>query len=562
MKSRMQWILSGSVLLIALIGAALFVGLSYRSVLRELKHQIVQDNKTIANTIIKSFARYMLSELPRPRQTHLIQNICNEVIIPNKGFVCAVDGEGRVIAMPGLELKSNLNVNEGYFTRLNSLEKYRYQDFADNNIFEGLFYKGDAVTIVAMSLVDNTDIRLFVHQHFPALKNKVKSFVYPHVIIGVMVSVILGFVTYMFAGFIIRRYERDLEMANIDLDQIDKHLSKANNERRLYFEGLCKSTQGIIITDTAGKVVFVNPAIEKVYGFSQEEMIGENVSLINPDRSVYGDLGISEKGYEVFFKELWDSIANPEIAFWEGELPNRSKEGSLVWVHLIINGVFDIKGNIINYIWFPLDVTDRTKDEVNIRMDVYRAIADIAEMRDDESEKHVIRVGMYSRRIAEHLDMPKKYCEDIELFSTLHDIGKVGIPDTILLDKKKLTKKKYEIMKNHTLLGYELLRGKPMMEMAAGIVYMHHEKFDGTGYPQGLAGEEIPLHAKIVALADAYDALRCRRPYKRAWTHEEAVKEIEACSGAHFDPVIVNAFSEIKHIFAEIADEYKDEYSL
>ena len=90
---------------------------------------------------------------------------------------------------------------------------------------------------------------------------------------------------------------------------------------------------------------------------------------------------------------------------------------------------------------------------------------------------------------------------------------------------------------------------------------MHHEKFDGTGYPQGLAGEEIPLHAKIVALADAYDALRCRRPYKRAWTHEEAVKEIGACSGAHFDPVIVNAFSEIKHIFAEIAEEYKDEFS-
>src|SRR4030065_1615769 len=206
MKSRMQMCLSGSVLLIALIGAALFAGVSYRSVLRELKHQIVQDNKAIANTIIKSFARYMLSELPRPRQTHLIQNICNEVIIPNKGFVCAVDGEGRVIAMPGLELKSNLNVNEGYFTRLNSLEKYRYQDFADNNIFEGVFYKGDAVTIVAMSLVDNTDIRLFVHQNFPALKNKVKSFVYPQVIIGVMVSVILGVVTYMFAGFIIRKY--------------------------------------------------------------------------------------------------------------------------------------------------------------------------------------------------------------------------------------------------------------------------------------------------------------------------------------------------------------------
>ncbi|MCF6148332.1 MAG: HD domain-containing protein [Candidatus Kuenenia sp.] len=562
MKSRMQWTLSVIVLFVTFAGSAVLVSVSYKSVLRELKYQIAHDNKTIVNTITKCLARYMLSELPRPRQIHLIQNICNEVIIPNKGFARAVDGDGKIIAMPGLELESTININDGYFSKLNSFQKHRYQDFSDKDAFEGMFYKGDTVDIITMSLIEDTDIRLFVHQDFYELKSRAKRCVYPLVIIGVVALFPIGFVSYILAGSIIKKYENRLEMVNVDLDQINKHLSKANSERRLYFEGIYNSKHGIAITDTDGKIVFANPAFEELYGFSLNEIKGKNALFFNPDRSVYSDLGISEEEYDVFFKGLWDSISNPETACWEGELPNKTKEGSLIWVRLIINAVFDTKGNIVNYIWFPLDVTERRKDETNICMEVYRTIADIAEARDNESEKHVIRVGMYSRRIAEHTGMSKKYCEDIEIFSALHDIGKVGIPDMILLDKKKLTKKKYETMKTHTLLGYEMLKEKPMMEMAAGITYMHHEKFDGTGYPQGLAGENIPLYARIVALADAYDALRCNRPYKQAWTHEDAVKEIAACSGTHFDPDIVNAFLEIEHIFAEIAEEYKDEYHL
>jgi len=562
MKSRIQWKISVIVLLIALMGSAVFVNASYKSVLRELKHQIAHDNKTMANTVIKCFAKYMLSGMPGPRQIHLLQNICNEMIIPNRGYACAVDREGKVVAMPGLELGSNININDGVFSKLNSFENYRYQDFAENNTFEGIFYKGDTATIVAMSLIENTDFRLFVHQNFYELKNKTKKFVYPLALISGIAPFILGFVTYIFTGFIIRKYDRSLQTVNTELDQINKHLSKANAERRLYFEGLYNSTRGITITDNEGKIVFVNPAFEKMYGFSPDEMKGKNVSIIIPDRSACSGLGISEGEYDTFLKGLWGSISNPELTCWEGELPTKTKEGYLVWVHLIVNSVFDSKGTIVNTIWFPLDITDRRKDELKIHMEVYRAVADIAEARDKESERHIIRVGMYSRRIAEHLGMPKKYCEDIEMFSALHDIGKIGIADTILLDKKKLTKKKYETMKTHTLLGYEMLKEKPMMEMAAGIVYMHHEKFDGTGYPQGLKGEEIPLYARIIALADTYDALRCNRPYKQAWTHEDAVKEIEACSGAQFDPVIVNAFLGIEPIFSEIAEEYKDDQGM
>ncbi len=160
--------------------------------------------------------------------------------------------------------------------------------------------------------------------------------------------------------------------------------------------------------------------------------------------------------------------------------------------------------------------------------------------------------------IAEKLGMSRKFCQDIEMFAPLHDIGKVGINDSILLAPRKLTEEEFQIMKTHTELGHAILKGKPTMEMAADIAHHHHEYYDGSGYPMNLKGNNIPLSARIVAIADVYDALRSKRPYKEPWSHLKAVQQIKNESNSHFDPELVKIFLENEEEIEKIADKLKD----
>ncbi len=188
------------------------------------------------------------------------------------------------------------------------------------------------------------------------------------------------------------------------------------------------------------------------------------------------------------------------------------------------------------------------------------AMAKLAETRDLDTGEHLERMRTFSKRIAEALAKTAKYKNVItdrfikSLYDTspLHDIGKVGIPDAILLKAGRLTESEFELMKTHTTLGVETLKAVAHMgqdsffDMAIEITGAHHEKWDGSGYPNGLSGETIPLSARIVALADVYDALRSERIYKRAYSHEEAIRYIVSESGKHFDPDVVDAFLSIE----------------
>jgi len=162
----------------------------------------------------------------------------------------------------------------------------------------------------------------------------------------------------------------------------------------------------------------------------------------------------------------------------------------------------------------------------------------------------------------------KKYIDSIHKSSLLHDIGKVGIPDSILLKSGKLTSEEFEIMKQHSKIGGDAiseaenrLRNKRVSFLAMGkvIAYYHHEKLDGTGYPYGLGGDKIPLSARIMALADVYDALISKRVYKEAWSHEATIEVIIKDSGRHFDPDVVDAFLKLKDEFLKISKRYKSE---
>jgi putative two-component system response regulator len=193
------------------------------------------------------------------------------------------------------------------------------------------------------------------------------------------------------------------------------------------------------------------------------------------------------------------------------------------------------------------EVSLRAEDLHNARLEALQRLALAAEYRDDESGGHSLRIGRTSEALARELPMPEEELELIRLAAPLHDVGKIGIPDRILLKQGTLSDREFEVMKTHVAIGALILSGSrsPIMQMAEQIVLTHHEWWDGSGYPNGLKGEEIPLVGRIVAVADALDSLTQERPYKHALSAEDALEEIKKRSGSQFDPAVVDALEQL-----------------
>ena len=189
-------------------------------------------------------------------------------------------------------------------------------------------------------------------------------------------------------------------------------------------------------------------------------------------------------------------------------------------------------------------------------------LSEVSEVYDDETGKHIKRVGEYSALVAKELGMDKDYVEKIRMFSQLHDIGKLRVPREILTKPDKLTPEEVEVMKKHTIYGAEFLGEQPWLKMARNVALYHHENWDGTGYPFGLKEEEIPLEARIVKIADIYDALRSKRRYKPSFTHKETMRIILEGDGrtmpSHFDPQILEVFKRVHLKFNEIFELNRD----
>ena len=194
-------------------------------------------------------------------------------------------------------------------------------------------------------------------------------------------------------------------------------------------------------------------------------------------------------------------------------------------------------------------VRERTRDLEEARFEVLDRLALAAEYRDDDTQEHARRIGRTSGLIADRLGLTPELRELLERAAPLHDIGKIGIPDSILLKPARLTTEEFEVIKRHAQIGAELLADSrsPLLQLAQEIALTHHERWDGTGYPSGLARDLIPLAGRIVSVADVYDALTHTRPYKQAWPIEQAVQEISDGSARQFDPAAVEAFQTLDH---------------
>ncbi len=203
---------------------------------------------------------------------------------------------------------------------------------------------------------------------------------------------------------------------------------------------------------------------------------------------------------------------------------------------------------------------DETEDAFQLSI---RLLARAAEIHDEETGNHIVRVNEYSYFLARELKMPAAWCDEIRYSAQLHDVGKMSVDSAVLKKRGPLDAAEREEMDRHTVYGHRILAESPRLLMGAEIALCHHEKWDGTGYPNRLAGEEIPLSARIVQVADVYDALRSARPYKPAFSHERAVEimtrgDERIDPRAHFDPKIVELFARRHAAMAEIWDSLQD----
>ncbi|MGB0911453.1 MAG: HD-GYP domain-containing protein, partial [Nitrospirales bacterium] len=205
-------------------------------------------------------------------------------------------------------------------------------------------------------------------------------------------------------------------------------------------------------------------------------------------------------------------------------------------------------------------VSSRTKELEGTQRDVIHRLGRAAEYRDNDTGAHIIRMSHYAAILAQASGMDEDECRLIQQAMPMHDIGKIGIPDEILLKPDKLTDEEWHTMRRHTLIGAELLSGSdsPLLQMAEIIALTHHEKWDGSGYPNRLSEEDIPLPGRICAICDIFDALTSQRPYKEAWAIEKATEHIRELSGSHLDPGLVEAFEDMMPLMLEVHRTYVD----
>lgn len=314
-------------------------------------------------------------------------------------------------------------------------------------------------------------------------------------------------------------------------------------------------------TDKEGKMLYVSTAFCNISGYAKEELLDEKQSILR-HKDTTNEL----------YEELWQTISSGNT--WRGELKDVKKDGRAYWVYSIITPEYNLKGDFLCYTSISQDITaqkdiaqanreiellnaeiEETQKEVVFRM------GSIGEARSKETGMHVKRVAEYSKLLASYLGMDEKESEVLRLASPMHDIGKVAIPDVILNKPGKLTNEEFEVMKSHAQLGFEMLNtsDREILKVAAIVAHEHQEKYNGTGYPQGLKAEEIHIYGRITALADVFDALGADRVYKKAWDDEKIFKMFKEERGEHFDPVLIDIFFDHLDEFLEIRNTFKDE---
>lgn len=300
-----------------------------------------------------------------------------------------------------------------------------------------------------------------------------------------------------------------------------------------------------------GRIIYASKALCKISEYSQAELLGTNIAHF------------TNKTNKRTLKDFKKAFLNKQP--WHGKIINISKSGKTYWAKTNLFQEYNENGVFLNHTIILQDITAQNKVELlykeieDTQKEIIFKMGAIGEARSEETGEHVKRVAEYSRLFALYCGLSDKEADIIKLASPMHDIGKVAIADSILNKPAKLTPEEFLIIKTHAELGYEMLKSSDriILKTAAIIAHEHHEKYDGTGYPRGLKGEEIHIYGRITAIADVFDALGHDRVYKKAWENEKIFEFFKKERGKHFDPKLVDIFFENIYKFLEIQNSFK-----
>lgn len=347
----------------------------------------------------------------------------------------------------------------------------------------------------------------------------------------------------------ITKLEQYKELLKKELDITVKDLDEKAHLLGEYEKAINESAS-FSRTDMEGNITYVNSKFCKINGYTKNELLGKRHNILrHPDTP------------QELFQDLWQTIQNKKI--WKGIIKNKTKNGTDVYMDTAIIPILDLKGDIVEYMSIRHEVTELIelqKEIEDTQKEVVFTMGAIGETRSKETGNHVKRVAEYSNLLAKLAGLDEKECELIKMASPMHDIGKVGIPDAILNKPARLTAEEFEVMKTHTDLGYEMLKGsnRDILKTSAIIAYQHHERWDGKGYPNGLIGEDIHIYGRITSICDIFDALGSDRCYKKAWELDRILNLFQEERGHHFDPILVDLFMENLDKFLVIKDQYVD----
>ena len=347
------------------------------------------------------------------------------------------------------------------------------------------------------------------------------------------------------------------------LRNLEARLMISERNHALLFDTILSS---IIIVDPLGRIVNWNYTAEQLYGYTREEVMGEEFDALF--RSSLQRPAITG---------IFETVEQNQGRYLEAEAPRRRKDGSTIYTYASYSSIQNTSGETIAYSVIEKDLTERVNLERKLKESFDRiketqsaailGFARLTEYRDKDTGKHLRRIREYVRVLAVSLKgrpqyqsyISDRYIDDLCLSSILHDVGKVAISDSILLKPGKLTSEEFTRIQDHARMGGDALRAvdselkrESFLTLGKEIAYYHHERWDGKGYPEGRRGEQIPLSARIVALADVYDALTSERPYKKAMGHQESVAIILEGRGTQFDPDLVDAFLANQEVFDRI----------
>jgi PAS domain S-box-containing protein len=344
----------------------------------------------------------------------------------------------------------------------------------------------------------------------------------------------------------------------------EQALKESEEKYRTILESM---EEGYYEIDFDSNFTFVNDSMSRILGYPKNDLLSLNYRRFMDEKNVrlieetFNDCRHSGKPVKAFDCEF-------------------NRDGLVLFIEASVSLLNDSTDVPVGYRGIIRDRSEKKKLEMdliesykklqNARSATILGLAKLAEYRDEGTGAHLERIRDYARRLAEEMAENSRYkdiitqefIDDIYQSSILHDIGKVGVPDRILLKPGKLTAEEFELIKRHTTLGGDAIRaiesrivGRSFLFLGREIAYNHHEKWDGSGYPRGLKSDEIPLAARIVALADVYDALTTKRFYKEAYSHEKSKRIIVDLKNSHFDPEIVDTFLVLEAEFNRIREE-------